>query len=126
MARQKQIDALSIIKTPPATTPEARNLELTAKAYDLVEKRINEGTASAQETMHFLKLGTERERLEQLKLAGEIELQKARIDQIASQANMEQMFSKAIDAMITYQGGDPSELREIEAAPEEGEFVDED
>lgn len=100
-------------KRPPATTPERRELELIAKAYDLAERRLDEGTISAQENMHFLKLGTERERLERAKLEGEIELQKARITQIESAAKMEELFAKAISAMVSYQGGDAGDINEI-------------
>ena len=114
MAKPKQQTTLSMTKRPPATTPEARELELVAKTFDLVERRIDEGTASAQETMHFLKLGSKQSSLELRKLEGEIELQKARIEQIESQAKMEEMFSKAIDAMISYQGGNPEQVREFE------------
>ena len=40
-----------------ALDPDAREQQLIAKAYNLVEKRLDEGTASSQETTHFLKLG---------------------------------------------------------------------
>ena len=53
---------------PPATTLEGREDQLIAAAMDLVERRIAEGTASAQETVHFLKLGSVRNQLEQNKL----------------------------------------------------------
>ena len=45
-------------KIRPAISPEARDNQLIALAYNLVEKRLLEGTASSQETTHFLKLGS--------------------------------------------------------------------
>lgn len=48
-------------KIRPAISPEARDNQLIALAYNLVEKRLLEGTASSQETTHFLKLGSARE-----------------------------------------------------------------
>ena len=41
-------------KIRPAISPEARDNQLIALAYNLVEKRLLEGTASSQETTHFL------------------------------------------------------------------------
>ena len=47
-----------------ATTREERENELINLAYDLVEQRMRDGTATAAETTHFLKLGSSREMLE--------------------------------------------------------------
>ena len=91
-------------KLPPAKTQEARENQLTSLAYDLVEKRMIEGTATSQETTHFLKLGSTREKLERRKLEAEIKLQDARVDAIASQKRTEELFAEAIKAMRSYQG----------------------
>ena len=91
-------------KLPPAKTQEARENQLTSLAFDLVEKRMIEGTATSQETTHFLKLGSTREKLERRKLEAEIKLQDARVDAIASQKRTEELFSEAIKAMRSYQG----------------------
>ena len=91
-------------KLPPAKTQEARENQLTSLAFDLVEKRMIEGTATSQETTHFLKLGSTREMLERRKLEAEIKLQDARVDAIASQKRTEELFSEAIKAMRSYQG----------------------
>ena len=42
---------------PPATTIEGRNNQLIDLAFSLVERRFHDGTASAQETVHFLLKG---------------------------------------------------------------------
>lgn len=42
-----------------ALTPEDREQQLIAAAYDLAEERILNGTATSQEIVHFLKLGTQ-------------------------------------------------------------------
>ena len=52
---------------PKAFTPEGRENQLISFAYDLVEKRLREGTATAQETVHFLKMGSTKSRLEKEK-----------------------------------------------------------
>ena len=57
--------------TRPALTPEARENQLISYAVDLVEQRLLNGTASSQETTHFLKLGSMKNRLEMQKLEEE-------------------------------------------------------
>lgn len=89
---------------PPATTPEGRENQLISLAVDLAEKQLREGTASAQVISHYLKLASTREKLEQTRLAGEIQLNKAKIDQIQSAANSELLFLEAIAAMKSYRG----------------------
>lgn len=91
----------------PATTPEDREDQLIAMAFDLAERQIEAGTASAQVISHFLKAGTRRERLEQDKIRNENILLAARAEAIASQARMEELYSAAIEAMKTYSGRDP-------------------
>ena len=51
-------------KTRTATSPEARENQLISLAYDLVEQRLRDGTATSQETVHFLKLGSTKDRIE--------------------------------------------------------------
>ena len=62
--KQNANESTTPIKIRPALTPEARENQLISIAYDLVEKRLLEGTASSQETTHFLKLGSTKERKE--------------------------------------------------------------
>lgn len=40
----------------PAFSPEARENQLIAMAYDLAEQHLRDGTATSQEITHFLKL----------------------------------------------------------------------
>jgi hypothetical protein len=94
-------------RSRPATTPEGRETQLISLAYDLVEKRIREGTATSQEVTHFLKLGSTRERLEQEKLSHENLLTQARIEGLAAQARVEELYKNALDAMRGYSGQEP-------------------
>lgn len=91
-------------KRPPATTPEARENQLVALAVDVAEKQLIDGTASAQVITHYLKLATPREKLEREKLVRENELLKARAENMASSARIEELYGKAIVAMRQYQG----------------------
>ena len=87
-----------------ATTPEARENQLVASAYDLAERQIQQGTASSQVITHFLKLGTEREKLEREKIRRENELLEARKEALASTGRMEELMEEAINAFRSYSG----------------------
>lgn len=91
-----------IPERPPAMTPEGRDAMLVAYAYDLVEKRLREGTASSQETTHFLKLGSQREKLELERLRKENKLLQAKTEAIASEQERAEMYRNAIEAMQRY------------------------
>lgn len=91
-------------RRPPATTPDERENQLIAAAVDLAEEQILAGTASAQVISHFLKLGSSRERLEQDRLRGEVRLVDAKVESIASSKRVEELYSKAINAMRVYGG----------------------
>lgn len=99
----------------PATTPEGRENQLISLAVDLAEEQLINGTASSQVITHFLKLASTREQLEQKRLENENLLLSAKVDQIASGKRMEELYSKAIDAMKTYSGkADPTEFETFE------------
>lgn len=91
-------------KSRPATTPEARENQLIALAYDLVEQRLLDGTATSQETTSLIKLGTVKARLEAEKLRKETELLKAKTDAVEASQRIEELYTEAIAAMKTYTG----------------------
>jgi len=91
----------------PATSPEDRENQLISLASDLAEKQLREGTASSQVQVHFLKLGTTRERLEQERLQNENLLLAAKVDQLRSAKKVEELYDKALRAMREYQGETP-------------------
>lgn len=86
----------------PARTSEGREKQLINLAIDLAEKQIRAGTASSQVITHFLKLGTERERLERERLEQENLLTKEKINALKSAEKMEELYIKAMDAMKGY------------------------
>lgn len=87
-----------------ATSPEARERELTALAMDKVEERMRNGSATAAEYTHFLKLATVQAELEKEKTRSENELLKARVENLAMQARLEEVYSNALKAMKAYGG----------------------
>ena len=97
-------------KRRPALTPEARENQLIALAVDLVEKRLIEGTASSQETTHFLKLASSKARIEKEILERQKDLITARTEALQSQKRVEELYAEAIKAMRKYSGqGDYNE-----------------
>lgn len=88
---------------PPARTASEREDLMVDLAMKLVEQRMRDGTATSQETTHFLKLGTERERLEKQKIEQEIELAKAKIQATKAAEETKALYEEAIKAFKTYQ-----------------------
>jgi hypothetical protein len=73
-------------------------------AYDLVEKRLREGTATSQETTHFLKMGSVKERLEREKIVEENKLLREKTEALQAAKRMDEMYAQAINAMREYSG----------------------
>lgn len=88
----------------PALTPEARENQLISLAIDLVEQRLIDGTASSQETTHFLKLASRKAKLEAERAELENELIKAKTKSINDQADIKKLYADAIEAMKRYSG----------------------
>lgn len=94
----------------PALTPEAREGQLISLATDLVEQRLRDGTATSQEVVHFLRLGSLREKLEREKLEAENTMLRAKTQALESQARTEELYAQAIKAMQRYSGNlDPED-----------------
>ena len=91
-------------KIRPALTPEARENQLIALAVDLVQQRLIDGSASSQETTHFLKLGSMKNQLEMEKLREENKLLKAKTESIQSAKRVEELYAEAVNAMRRYSG----------------------
>ena len=108
MGRRPKVagSSVSLPKMRPALTPEAREGQMISLAMDLVEERLRNGTASSQETTHFLKLATEREKTERKLAEKQLELMEAKRQQIQSQAKIEELYTNALNAMKRYSGHD--------------------
>lgn len=101
---KKTSDATVRKRRRPAITPEARENQLISMAYDLVEQRLLDGTATSQETVHFLRLGSTKERIEKEILERQKELITAKTDAIQSAKRVEELYENALLAMKRYSG----------------------
>lgn len=104
MAARRRSSETQMSRRRPATTPEGRENELVAVAFDLAEQQIRNGTASSQVITHFLKLGSTRETLEQERLKHENELTRVRIEAHKAAERVEELYTNAINAMRSYTG----------------------
>lgn len=95
-----------------ASSPEAREKQLIAMAYDLAETRLMNGTATSQEIVHFLRLGSIRERKELEVLEKKNELMSAKTEALQSAKRIEELYSNAIQAFASYRGAPVDEDEE--------------
>ena len=94
----------------PAISVEARENQLISLAVDRAEQQLRDGTASSQVIVHYLKMGSEKERLERERLAEENKLLRAKTEQLKSQKRSEELMEEALKAFRNYNGqGDPDE-----------------
>jgi len=99
-------------KYAPARTPEARQNQLIALAYDEAESQIRNHRASSQMITHFLKLGSIKEQKELVLLEHQVELMKAKTEALKSQKRIEELYGNALAAMRSYQGEPEMEIDE--------------
>ena len=104
MAKVKQSNSEGFKKIRPAFDPEARENQMISLAVDLAEKQLIEGTASSQVITHFLKLGTQREKLEREILEAQKELAIAKKENLQSNKEIKELYSEALKAMRRYNG----------------------
>lgn len=93
-------------KRPPATTPEGRLNQIKSDAYDLLESRIQNGTATSQELTTIIKMDMTKTNLEAIKLEHEVAVLKAKKEQMDSAKRVEELYANAITAMRAYNGSD--------------------
>ena len=101
---KKAATPLQTPKLRPALTPEARENQMIALAMDLVEQRLRDGTASSQETTHFLKAASSKHKLEMERLRLENELTAAKTKSLADAEEIKVLYEEALKAMRRYGG----------------------
>lgn len=118
--KSSDTDAPHVPTVRAAITPDDREKQLINAAYDLAEKQLLAGTASSQVITQFLKAGSSRERLEHMKLAKDLELADAKIENMQQSARLEELLGDAIDAMRSYApGGEIPDFHDLEISEKE-------
>lgn len=91
-------------------TDEGRESQLISMAMDLVEQRLLDGTASSQETTHFLKLGSSKNKYEMERLQEENKLLRAKTESLKAAEESKVAYEEVIKALRNYSGqGDEDE-----------------
>lgn len=90
----------------PALSPEARENQMISLAVDCAEKQLMDGTASPSVIVHYLKLGSTKDRIEKERLEKEVELLTAKTEALQSQKQIQELYADALSAMRSYQGLD--------------------
>lgn len=107
MAARRRPDEPERKRGRPATTPKAREDELINDAYTLARRQLRDGSASSQVITHFVKAGSMREELEQQRLSYENQLTQQKMAHMKEQAEREQTYKEALNAMRSYSGHEP-------------------
>lgn len=101
--------------TRKARSLERREDQLIALAYDLVEQRIRNGTATSQETVEFLRRGSTKARLEKEIMEEQKKYMKAKTEAMESAKRIEAMYSDAMAAFSSYRPP-PSDGEDVSGA----------
>lgn len=112
---QKSIKSSSVSTQPlrPALTPEARENQMIMLSMDLAEKQLREGTASSQVIVHFLKLGSEKEKLEREMMSEQINLLTTKIENMKASERNSQLYEDALAAFKDYRPSDDGGKNDI-------------
>lgn len=108
-AKKDKEEQYIIPRQEPATNPADRQQQMMAYADAVVEHQMLEGTVSAQVLTYYLKLSSDRERLEEEKLRNENLRLQAQVSQIESQQRTDQLMAEVLDAIKLYTGTDDDE-----------------
>ena len=110
--RKKEVSAVNMPQFPPALSDEERDIQMGNLAYAAAEQRLRDGTASSSEIVYFLKLVSQKERLENEQLRKQNELLQARVADIESNRKSEELYAKVIDSLREYSGYSQSDNNE--------------
>lgn len=105
MPRRKRSEETISAIGAPATSPEGREQELINLSMNLAEQRLRDGTASSAEVVHFLRLATNKSKLEEAKLRQETAMIEAKTKMVSNMEDTKKLMAEALNAMRRYQGG---------------------
>lgn len=97
----------------PSSTPRGREEQLIAKAVDLAERQLDEGTISASALTQLLRMASPRERLEREKLEMENKHLQAKIESLESNRRIEELYTEAMRAFRIYHGDESDEVEDV-------------
>lgn len=104
MGRRKKLDGSSSSQFSPASNPEERENQMISLAVNLAEQQLREGTASSQVIVHYLKLASTRNKLEEEKIKYETAMLQAKKDALNKSGQLQELMANALEAFRSYSG----------------------
>jgi hypothetical protein len=104
MGRRKKLDGSSSPQFSPASNPEERENQMISLAVNLAEQQLREGTASSQVIVHYLKLASTRNKLEEEKIKYETAMLQAKKDALNKSGQLQELMANALEAFRSYSG----------------------
>lgn len=92
-------------KSCPARTPKEQEQIMINLSMRQAEQMLLDGRAPSQIVTHFLKLATEKAKLENKKLIAETRKAESQANSMDAQTRSEELYQAAIDAFKSYGGG---------------------
>lgn len=102
MAKKKEAVSDTSVKPSRRRTPEARENQLIALAYDAAERRLLDGTATSQEIVHLLRMGSAAERRKAELDREQLELMREKAEMLRAAQRSEELYANAIKAVQSY------------------------
>lgn len=113
MARNRKEPMRNRLNEPPALTPEAQEQQNIALAVNCARQKLADGTASPQIIVHYLRLATEKEKLEREILELQKELIAAKTEAYQASKDVKELYEQAIKSMQIYSGnGEPEDYED--------------
>ena len=106
MGRRKKLDGSSSPQFSPAFDPEERENQMISLAVNLAEQQLREGTASSQVIVHYLKLASTRNKLEEEKIRYETAMLQAKKDALNKSGQLQELMDNALKAFRSYSGNE--------------------
>lgn len=104
MARRMDDEHPAPRRRAPAKTPEEYESVLISKSLKLIERQIDDGTASSQVLSLYAKLGSTREKLEQERLRNENEVLRKKVQTMEAAVDVKNLMTDALAAFKGYSG----------------------
>ena len=104
MGRRRKLDGSPSPQFSPASNPEERENQMISLAVNLAEQQLREGTASSQVIVHYLKLASTRNKLEEEKIRYETAMLEAKKEALTKSGQLQELMENALEAFRSYSG----------------------
>lgn len=102
--KRKEEEVLDLPVFPPATSDKERDIQMSTLAYNLAEYRMRNNTASSQEVVYFLKLGSQETKLALEQAEEENKLLRAKTAALEQEKKERATYDEVLKALQKYSG----------------------